>query len=307
MAQKVPIVTQLLMEASDPNISIASLLRKAKIIAAKLNLSDFLEWINNELNGYACKARDLPEYRKGHGDPVAFNPYRGWQPIIFENANTRKIYSSVYIAQAIGPLEELINESKNSKNGRGTFAHSYPNETKHKLIASLDAEDVHIEVPKGFIHGILEAIRNSILDWSLKLDGAGILGEDLIFSETEKEEARPVTQQIFAQNIGQIGNVYDEAKVINTQTAFAQYDSKQIAALVEQIEKTIEFLPSDQKEPVHGHIQEIKAEIVKPDIQQDRPKITRALHSIKCVCEGAMGNVVAQGIISLISNLPNIL
>ena len=112
----------------------------------------------------------------------------------------------------------------------------------------------------------------------------GDRSQDLIFSETEKEEARPVTQQIFAQNIGQIGNVYDEAKVINTQTAFAQYDSKQIAALVEQIEKTIEFLPSDQKEPVHGHIQEIKAEIVKPDIQQDRPKITRALHSIKCVC-----------------------
>jgi hypothetical protein len=84
---------------------------RAEIIATKLDLAAFLQWINNELNGYdGVLAEDLPSYRQIHGEPKAFNPYHGWQPILFRNVETRKFYSRAPIGQAIGPLEEIKRE-----------------------------------------------------------------------------------------------------------------------------------------------------------------------------------------------------
>lgn len=59
------IVIQLEKEALDESVSIESLLRKAYLVARKLKLSDFEEWINNEQNGYK---REVPDYRMIHGE-----------------------------------------------------------------------------------------------------------------------------------------------------------------------------------------------------------------------------------------------
>lgn len=73
------IVIQLEKEALDESVSIESLLRKAYLVARKLKLSDFEEWINNEQNGYK---REVPDYRMIHGEYRAWNPYRGCTIII---------------------------------------------------------------------------------------------------------------------------------------------------------------------------------------------------------------------------------
>lgn len=72
------IVIQLEKEALDESVSIESLLRKAYLVARKLKLSDFEEWINNEQNGYK---REVSDYRMIHGEYRAWNPYRGWIPV----------------------------------------------------------------------------------------------------------------------------------------------------------------------------------------------------------------------------------
>jgi hypothetical protein len=51
--------------ACDPNVDVATLLRKCKILAVRLGNNDFKRWVDNELNGYAI-ADDLPEYRILH-------------------------------------------------------------------------------------------------------------------------------------------------------------------------------------------------------------------------------------------------
>ncbi|MFN4056521.1 MAG: hypothetical protein ACK4GU_16890, partial [Alishewanella aestuarii] len=57
--------------AIDSHTDLASLLRKCKVLAARLGSNDFKAWVDNELSGY--KSVDgLPEYRilnvnsKGH-------------------------------------------------------------------------------------------------------------------------------------------------------------------------------------------------------------------------------------------------
>ena len=82
-----------------------SLLRTAKTIATKLDLNDALVWIDRELNGYMdMSVGELPSYRRLHGTPQAFNPYRGWLPITFENPEYAKIYSQAPIGMAIGAM-----------------------------------------------------------------------------------------------------------------------------------------------------------------------------------------------------------
>ena len=104
-----PMVLKLQADAINEDVSVASLLRTAKALATKLDLEDALIWIDRELNGYEQLAtEDLPAYRRCTGEPKAWNPYHGWQPIHFEDAETMKLCSSAPIGQSLGAIEEML-------------------------------------------------------------------------------------------------------------------------------------------------------------------------------------------------------
>ena len=100
------LVIELQKDIIENKIDTISILRKAKLIATKLNLVDFNHWINHELNGYE-NYDDIPEYRNIIGEVKAKNPYYGLIPVVMpssiaEQLNTRKLYN---------PISELINFS----------------------------------------------------------------------------------------------------------------------------------------------------------------------------------------------------
>lgn len=68
------IVLELQQEAISKESDILNLLRKAYLVARKLKLNEFENWINNELNGYEAMDK-LPDYRKVRGEVKAWNPY----------------------------------------------------------------------------------------------------------------------------------------------------------------------------------------------------------------------------------------
>jgi hypothetical protein len=67
--------------------------------------------------------------------------------------------------------------------------------------------------------------------------------------------------------------------------------------------RKLQLLPSEKRAGGSEKVQEVRADLAKPDDQQNQKRISGALGTIKNICEGITGNVVAQGIISLISNL----
>ena len=83
------IVLELQKEAMDSNADIESLLRKSYVIARKLKLLEFEEWIQCEQEGYGKK--EIPEYRMIQGQLKALNPVRGWIPVVMESAIAEKI------------------------------------------------------------------------------------------------------------------------------------------------------------------------------------------------------------------------
>ena len=56
------IVIELQREALKSDFDIMNLLRKAYLVARKLKLQEFEDWVNNELNGYK-DADKIPDYR----------------------------------------------------------------------------------------------------------------------------------------------------------------------------------------------------------------------------------------------------
>lgn len=106
-------VRKLQADCLDQSVPAVSLLRTAKTIATKLDLKDALIWIDRELNGYMeLSVENLPSYRRLHGIPEAFNPYRGWMAITFENPEHARIFNQAPIGIAIGALEKDLAEPK---------------------------------------------------------------------------------------------------------------------------------------------------------------------------------------------------
>ena len=104
------IVLELEREALDENVSREVLLRKAYLVARKLKLTDFEEWINNEQNGYVG---EIPEYRMIGGEYKALNPYRGWIPVVLP-ANVAKVIAKVPLHNSISSLCDVYNTSEGS-------------------------------------------------------------------------------------------------------------------------------------------------------------------------------------------------
>ncbi len=176
------IVIELQREALKSDFDIMNLLRKAYLVAKKLKLQEFEEWINNELNGYGDEEQ-IPEYRLLRGEIKAWNPYHGWIPVILtveiENLTTHKAAES--IANLLNVYETSTKHIAILQFGAGLnnlLSQSTNFNTKFAL-----------EIGTNQIYNIIERVRNIILDWSITLEENGILGDGLQFSEAEKDIA----------------------------------------------------------------------------------------------------------------------
>lgn len=199
------LVYELQQLATNNTHSITNLLRKALLVAVKLKQSEFEVWIKNELNGY--EGKDVPKYRQVQTKLKVVNPVRGYIPFIIDNPKFMETIQNVPLSSPIGSLEDLLNRDKDNK-GEWTVPFT-PQQTKTLMDMQQGfgvLEPVRT-IGLNSIANILESVKSVILEWSLKLETEGIIGEDLSFSNSEKEKAVG-NQQIKIENFqGIIGDV----------------------------------------------------------------------------------------------------
>jgi len=194
------IVIELQQNALDSSVKVSDLLRKASVVARKLNIKEFENWLTHELNGYEDNDK-IPNYRKLKGEVKVWNPYRGWQPVSFDNNQTEEIMTYRFTKQSISELEALID----SKPEQVTM--KFPSETELSLmknIRSLTPPILHLSIPQIF--SVTDRVRNIILDWSLKLEENGILGDGLTFSKEEKQIASQIVYNVTTNIYGNMEN-----------------------------------------------------------------------------------------------------
>ena len=99
------IVLELQKEAMDKKADIESLLRKSYVIARKLKLPEFQEWIQCEQEGYGKK--EVPEYRMIQGQLKALNPVRGWIPVVMDSAVAERAFTKTKLPNSVSELYDL--------------------------------------------------------------------------------------------------------------------------------------------------------------------------------------------------------
>ncbi|RDU95260.1 hypothetical protein DWV00_30210 [Trinickia dinghuensis] len=178
----------------------------------------------------------------------------------------------------------------------------YPFELEKGLRELFDTDfQFSMKLSRGNVVGIFDAVRNLTLEWSLELEKAGVLGENMAFTITEKMEAKPVGQQFFIQNAGVVGNVSDNATVENNQTVSGPVSVSGVLDLVSQAKTSMAALPSQTQGEVAPILDELEVEARKST--PDQSKMRKLLASAKTICEGAVGSLVATAITAGITAL----
>lgn len=183
---------------------ILNALRKAHVIASKLKLQEFDSWIQNELQGYKNYEK-IPEYRTVHGELKAWNPYHGWIPAMLPDSSWDNTLCTRKIGDSISSLIELYDKCTT-----GHFQLSLPAEILKTLNEMFDVPiEMKFVVMVGIhkLKEICEKVKDTLLQWTISLEEAGIQGEHLSFTKEEK---------LAAQNIPQtINNYYGSTNIIN--------------------------------------------------------------------------------------------
>jgi hypothetical protein len=193
------LVLELQRDALNPAISMLVLLRKALVVARKLNVQEFQNWVEKELNGYPERS-DLPQYRFMFGDLKARNPYHGWIPVTVPS-ELHELICKRPVHQPISEIEAMLESLK----GKNASIVTMP-PALEALLREYDhipfEIQIHIDVSQA--KGVLEAVRDVVLNWSLKLEENGILGEGMTFSQEERQIAAKHDYSSLIQiNIGQ--------------------------------------------------------------------------------------------------------
>lgn len=293
------LVHELQRDALDPKVSVSDLLRKALVVSRKLSIPDIQEWLSYELNGYPPNDDVIPDYREVRGSPKVWNPYHGWQPIIFQDNETADIISTKKNSQAIGELDDLVSREESRQ-----FQMEFPNEIHNALISMMDVPmQPTLMIPRTAIIGILDAVRNKVLDWALELESNGVIGEGMSFTEKEKQAAHSVTYQV-TNNIGSMTNSQLQQDSPNSsQSLSVNDDLSQVARFIETLKGQLEGLQLEQNQK-----EELNAEVVTIESQLSSPKpkpviVKESLKSIRSVLEGVTGSLIASGLVAQLTAL----
>lgn len=196
--------------AIDGNTDLSTVLRKCKVLAARLGYEPFEHWVDWELNGYPPEA-ELPPYRiflnmQSMGDFVgAFGRAIHNQPLPILNIpeDIRENFIDREVRDGIAACASCARAEGNM------IAPWPPDMVVHlsdKFISGMNLMAARMILPTNLFVGLLDAVRNRLLKFVLEIEkiapdaGEALLGQQPVRSEK--------ITQVFTTNIyGTSGNV----------------------------------------------------------------------------------------------------
>lgn len=293
------LVMQLQKECLDGDSPILDVLRRALVVARKLALPDFQDWIQHELSGYG-PADQKPEYRFVSGQLKAWNPYnRSWVPVVFSKADLSTELSTRFIGQPIGELETLL---RNLGQEAILIVPLYPELEKQIMRAGKAPFQASLHVTDAAVQGIIDQVRNSVLNWCLDLEKAGILGEGMAFSSEEKQSASQINYTIhFHRDV--TGSQIQQGNSGSSQSISSGLDAAALKSLSSELWRVISELglPPDTAQQLTADLKSVDAQLGAP---QPKDSVLReCLSSIRNILEGCVGSALTSGLLHRFGSL----
>ncbi len=199
--------------AIDSKTELSTLLRKCKVLAARLGNPDFKEWVEKELSGYTNQA-NLPEYRvisvnsKGHfSGPFQSGIRNADIPMMCIPEEFREMLSNVYLTQPIATLEALVTQPT-----KGTLQEPWnPDIVAHfgaQIYERMNCMQAWKVIPTGAIIATIDAVRNRVLNFALEIEA----------ESPDAGEAAVNSNPVDQDKVNQIFNTYITGNVQNLAT-----------------------------------------------------------------------------------------
>lgn len=292
------LILELQADALDRNVRVSDLLRKAFVISKKLGIDEIERWIQNELNGYSTH-EEIPIYRKIRGEVKVWNPYHGWQPLNFGDPAYGEALSSRTIGQPVSELDEL------KENGKQSGLHvPFSQQIVNALMDNMGVPlQPSLHVPYTEIIGILDAVRNNLLQWALELEQKGVIGEGMTFSKEEKSAATQVTYQI-TNNIGSMSHSQLQQHSSGASQVINQaFDLAALTTLVKTLHSALTEIPleASTRDEYVAELRTLESQAASP-----KPKVSilsESLKSVRTILEGTAGNLLASDLLQKINAL----
>ena len=295
------IILELRAEIMSPDCDVVNVLRRAHVIAVKLGLKEFDQWISCELNGYPS-AEPCPDYRTVRGVLKANNPYRGLIPVRFTDPELERALSKTTIPKSISEIVSLCKITSDFL--LSELSVEQLNFLRRNCNSFSSAEyPISLILPKTSLMEIVEKVKNTILEWTLKLEEKGILGENLKFSETEKKSAKEMSQNVnFYYGPTNVINAPSEGMQIVSGNESVSFSYNEVSLALTDIENAInddKLEPDDRKRAL-----ELLSDIRNMIKTKERPSIIRtSLDGLRQFLLDVSAQLAANLILSKIQGL----
>lgn len=219
--------TDLRSQVVESSVDLSTVLRKARLLAVSLDAPDLDTWVQNELGGYP-DADSLPPYRILHLPLMGtfsspFKVVRNFPiPVSMLPENLKRVAERTPMGHSVRELETMAKASKDS------LRHTWPTEgvilaQKHvEMIDGGNLIELYQPVPKASIEGVLDAVRNRLLDFLLalqRLNPAVASSEDAISTIPSDEVSQQVRLTIYGDhNVVAAGSHISQSVEIDNST-----------------------------------------------------------------------------------------
>ena len=158
-----------------------------------------------------------------------------------------------------------------------------------------------IHLSTSQLHGLLDAVRNLVLDWALQLERAGINGDGMSFNKDEKILAHSAP----TFNIGSIGSMVGNLGYQNTSGDIhvSKIDADQILGLTKQIRPHLSQLKTSGADASLLEQSLGALDVLSRESDPDQRAVHGALKDLRNALSGAAGNLIASGAIAVVSKM----
>jgi hypothetical protein len=276
-------------DLASPSGDVTAVLRKCKILAARLGSRELADWVSWELGGYP-DPQPTPEYRRLAITYYASFSNSAWRvsespiPLQIIPQQHRNSFHELEFRDGIAKAISLTENGASIPRPELIFA------IQGKMYPTMDCHGVTGRIAAVEFVQLISAVKSRILDFSLEIEAAN----------PDAGEAAPNTQPVPPDKLqpivnnflGSVGNVAQQSQNFS-QAASTAIQSQDLATLVTELTKHIHELDLDpsQRRMAEAQIATLKAQQLADE--PDAVIVRQAGRSLRNITEGAMGSLLA--------------
>lgn len=280
------LLAEIQKEAAD-GTDLVAVLKKCKILAARLGSVEFAQWISWELDGYPTE-QPVPSYRRINAQYYANFMGAGWsaerQPFLWPVLGDAK-YENFNPIEFRDGIAKAVAFTKGARVNRPELGFI----VQGKMFPDLNCVGTWVEISGSEFQQLLSAVSCRILDFALQIEAANpAAGEAPINSHpVPAEKLQPLVQNFF----GPVGNIAQNSHGFS-QTTHLGITTDELKRLTHELaEHLVDLkLTREDQRTVEAQLATISAQIT----DTPNPVIVReAAKTIRNLTEGAIGNFIA--------------